>query len=157
MRGLLRFAGAALATTMGTGFFPLGPGTVGSLVAAAFFVVCPAALRIPLTPALLLVAWAGCEAGRKLWGEDPSRVTIDEVAGCWIACLASPGRWGLWGIAAAFLLFRVFDIAKPWPVSKLDEMKSGLGILLDDIAAGIIAGLLLFAAALVFPEVNPVL
>lgn len=146
VRKLLRLTGAAVATTFGTGYFPFGPGTVGSLVAAVLFIFCPVELQIPLTPGILVLALAGCEVGRRFWGEDPSRVTIDEVAGCWIACLAAPSEWGLWGIAAAFVLFRFFDIAKPWPVNRLDRMNSGLGILLDDLAAGIMAGGLLIAA-----------
>ncbi|PIE51563.1 phosphatidylglycerophosphatase A [Candidatus Fermentibacteria bacterium] len=143
MKGPLRIPAAALATTLGTGFFPFGPGTVGSLVAAALFFFTPAHLRLPLLPVILLFGWAGCEAGRKMWGEDPSRVTADEFAGCWISCLAAPSSWGLQGIAAAFLLFRLFDIAKPWPVSALDRIKTGLGILLDDVAAGVIAAVVL--------------
>lgn len=146
MRGLLRFFGGAVSTTLWTGYFPLGPGTVGSIVACVLFFLCPFHLRFPLLPGILLLAWAGCEAGKRLWGEDPSRVTIDEVAGCWIACLAAPAGWGLWGIFAALILFRVFDIAKPWPVNVLDRIKSGLGILLDDVAAGLMAAAILFVA-----------
>lgn len=148
MKKALSFLGGAVATTFGTGYFPFGPGTVGSLVSVVLFFLCPEHLRYPVLPGILLVAWAACEAGKNLWGDDPSRVTIDEVAGCWVACLASKDSWGLWGLLAAFLLFRVFDIAKPWPVNALDRMKSGLGILLDDLAAGMMAALVLIAAGL---------
>ncbi|MCK5034436.1 MAG: phosphatidylglycerophosphatase A [Candidatus Sabulitectum sp.] len=142
---VIRFLGGALASTMGTGFFPWGPGTVGSIIAAVAFYYYPLN-PFTLLPAVLLLSWLGCEAGRKLWGEDPSIVTIDEVAGTWIACLAAPHGWGIWGILAALVLFRIFDIAKPWPVNKLDEMKNGIGILLDDVAAGLMAaGVLLIA------------
>ncbi len=146
MKGLLRLFGGVVSTTLWTGYFPLGPGTVGSIAACVLFYFCPVHLRFPLLPGILLLAWAGCEAGKRLWGDDPSRVTIDEVAGCWIACLAAPSDWGLWGIFAALFLFRVFDIAKPWPVSALDRMKSGLGILLDDVAAGLMAAAILYLA-----------
>jgi len=148
VKKVLRFLGAAIASTSGTGFFPLGPGTVGSIIAATAFYFCPVNPFFVL-PFILILGWVGCEAGRKLWGEDPSRVTIDEVAGCWIACLAAPADWGVWGVAASFVLFRIFDIAKPWPVSRLDEIDSGLGILLDDVAAGLMAAaaLLLLNAA----------
>lgn len=147
MNWLLRVFGGAVSATLWTGYFPLGPGTVGSVVACVLFYFCPVHLRLPLLPVVVLLAWAGCEAGRHLWGDDPARVTIDEVAGCWIACLAAPIEWGLWGLFAAFVLFRVFDIAKPWPVCVLDRIKSGMGILLDDIAAGLIAAAVLFTAA----------
>ncbi len=142
---VIRFLSGAFASTMGTGFFPWGPGTVGSIIAAAVFYYSPVDPLV-LLPPILLFGWLGCEAGRKLWGEDPSIVTIDEVAGTWIACLAAPQEWGIWGILAALVLFRIFDIAKPWPVNKLDEMKNGIGILLDDVAAGLMAaGVLLIA------------
>jgi phosphatidylglycerophosphatase A len=144
---IVRFSGGALATTLGTGFFPWGPGTVGSAVAALAFYFYPLN-AFTLLPVVLLFGWAGCEAGRKLWGEDPSIVTIDEVAGTWIACLASPPSWGIRGIVAALVLFRVFDIAKPWPVSRLDEMKNGIGILLDDVAAGLMAAGVLYLVQL---------
>ncbi len=145
---VLRFLGAALATTLGTGFFPWGPGTVGSIIAAAAFYFSPFNPYL-LLPLILLLGWIGCEAGRKFWGEDPSVVTIDEVAGTWIACLAAPPAWGIYGILAALVLFRIFDIAKPWPVNKLDEMKNGIGILLDDIAAGMMAAGVLLIASLI--------
>ena len=80
------------------------------------------------------------------WGKDPSRVVADEFAGCWIACMGAPEVWGISGFAAAFVLFRVFDIFKPWPVSLFDRMESAEGILLDDIAAGIISAVVLLAA-----------
>lgn len=144
----IRFLGGVLASTLGTGFFPWGPGTVGSIVAAFAFFYSPVNPLV-LLPFVLLLGWIGCEAGRKLWGEDPSVVTIDEVAGTWIACLAVPSTWGAWGILAALVLFRIFDIAKPWPVNKLDEMKNGIGILLDDVAAGLMAAGVMFIAYLV--------
>ena len=143
-----RFIGVTVATAFGTGFFPLGPGTVGSLVSAGIFLITPDHIRFTLLPGILLTAWAGCEAGRRFWGEDPSKVTVDELAGCWIACLAAPVHWGYMGIAAAFLLFRIFDIFKPWPVNVLDRMKSSLGILLDDVAAGFMAAAVLILADL---------
>lgn len=148
MRTAERFLAGLVSATFWTGFFPWGPGTVGSLVALFFFVLCPVHLRLPLLFPLILAAWAGCVLGRKLWGEDPSRVTVDEVAGCWLACLFSFPGWGFRGLAAAFILFRIFDIAKPWPVSVLDRMKSGSGILLDDLAAGLMAGAVLLIAGL---------
>lgn len=144
----IRFLGGALASTLGTGFFPWGPGTVGSIIAAFGFYYSPVNPLV-LLPFVLLLGWIGCEAGRKLWGEDPSIVTIDEVAGTWIACLAAPSAWGIWGILAALVLFRIFDISKPWPVNKLDEMKNGIGILLDDVAAGLMAAGVLYIAYLI--------
>jgi len=85
----------------------------------------------------------GCKEGYRLWGDDPSRVNVDEFAGCWIACLAVPSSWGVPGIASALVIFRLFDILKPWPVSYFDRMKTPAGILLDDVAAGILSAILI--------------
>jgi phosphatidylglycerophosphatase A len=147
VKKLFRHAKVLLATGLGTGYSPKGPGTAGSILAVVFFYYSPFD-RFLILPFLMALAWAGCEAGRRMWGHDPSRVTIDEVAGCWIACLAVPVSWGVPGLAAAFLLFRVFDIVKPWPVSRFDRIDSGLGILLDDVAAGLMAAVLIRAASL---------
>ena len=153
MNRVVCFSGITVATVFGTGYFPLAPGTVGSLVSAAFYLL-TATLSgwrplpfILLAPIGLLGYW-GCSIGHRLWGGDPSRVTADEFVGCWIACLAVPLNWGIPGIAAAFILFRVLDITKPWPVCRLDRMSGPAGILLDDVAAGIMAGVLLLAGRL---------
>jgi phosphatidylglycerophosphatase A len=137
--------GAAVATVFGVGYIPVAPGTAGSLISACLFFVLSNTTVNPwlLCGCFLILGYFGSYAGRKLWGGDPSRVVIDEFAGCWIACLAVPSTWGIAGIAAAFLLFRIFDIFKPWPVSVFDRMKSAPGILLDDVAAGIIAGIII--------------
>lgn len=150
MRGFHRFAGAALATCLGSGFFPVAPGTVGSILAAALFITVDGGHLLLLVP-IIFLSWLGCHYGRLLWGSDPSRVNADEFAGCWVACLAAPPQWGSWGIAAAFILFRAADIFKPWPVSLLDRLDSSVGILADDIAAGLIAAGVLLVAARVLP------
>lgn len=150
MRGFRDHAGAALATSLGTGFFPVAPGTVGSILAAVVFWFVGHGRPFLLVP-IIALAWVGCHSGRRLWGKDPSRVNIDEFAGCWVACLASPAEWGLYGIAAALALFRVMDIAKPWPVSLLDRIDTSFGILADDIAAGLIAGAILLGAGALLP------
>ncbi len=150
MRSFRDFAGAALATSLGTGFFPFAPGTVGSILASVVFAFVGRGRPFLLVP-ILALAWIGCHSGRRLWGKDPSRVNIDEFAGCWVACMASPAGWGLYGITAALALFRVMDIAKPWPVSLLDRMDTPFGILADDIAAGLIAAALIFGAGAVLP------
>ncbi|MFO8183129.1 MAG: phosphatidylglycerophosphatase A [Candidatus Aegiribacteria sp.] len=141
MKGVFPAAGRLVATVLGAGYFPLAPGTAGSMVSAALFVVVrPDGILVwGLCALFLVLGYWGCLAGRNSWGADPSRVVIDEFAGCWIACMAVPAGWGIPGVAAAFVLFRVFDIFKPWPVSRFDEMDSAAGILLDDVAAGVMA------------------
>ena len=155
MRGRFsRLAGTAAATVLGTGYSPVAPGTVGSLVSAAAFAALDTAgdgrlATLLLAPAIVFLGYLGCRAGYAMWGGDPSRVTADEFAGCWLACLASPPSWGPAGPAAAFALFRLFDILKPWPVSRFDRMEGAAGILLDDLAAGALAAIPLLVARIV--------
>ena len=76
--------------------------------------------------------------------KDASEVVIDELAGQWIALLVVPLDWRWW--LAAFVLFRLFDIVKPWPINRLDKrVGGGLGIMLDDLVAGVMAALVLLA------------
>jgi phosphatidylglycerophosphatase A len=138
-----------LATGFGTGYSPLAPGTAGSILSAAVFTAIaflpgsPSWLRPAIGVLLVPAAFAGSARGERLWGHDPSRVTIDEVLGCWIACLLAP--WSPAWTLAALALFRFFDILKPWPVCRLDRMGGPAGIVLDDVAAGILAGALALA------------
>ncbi|MCD4700501.1 MAG: phosphatidylglycerophosphatase A [Candidatus Aegiribacteria sp.] len=143
--------GTVVATVFGAGYIPIAPGTAGSLVSAGLFLVLQqtALINWVLCVCFLILGYWGCCAGRKKWGEDPSKIVVDEFAGCWIACLAVPSSWGTVGIAAAFILFRIFDIFKPWPVSVLDRMKSASGILLDDVAAGIMAALVILLGSVI--------
>jgi len=131
------------ATTLFTGYFPFAPGTVGSLVAAGLFM-----LAAPVLDwwGMLLVLAGSAAAGFHScvqvvpdWGGDPSRVTIDEFVGCWLACIPAWYMYGGWGVLAALVLFRIFDILKPWPVSALDRRGGPASIMLDDLAAGVMA------------------
>lgn len=148
---LLRHPGHLLALGFGTGLARRAPGTIGSLAAAGLWMLA-AALGAPLwalAAAAVLAAVVGvplCAAcARALGGKDPAAIVWDEWAGTWIAlCLAPPGLWW-WLLALA--LFRVFDIAKPWPIGHLDRrVGGGLGIMLDDVLAAVIAGGLATAA-----------
>ncbi len=143
--------GTVVATVFGAGYIPIAPGTAGSLVSAGLFLALRQTMFINsvLCVCFLVLGYWGCSAGRHKWGEDPSKVVIDEFVGCWISCMAVPVGWGVIGIAAAFVLFRVFDIFKPWPVSVFDRMKSAAGILLDDVAAGIMAALVILLGSVI--------
>ena len=143
--------GTVIATIFGPGYIPIAPGTAGSMVSAGLFLALrqTTVINSVLCACFLLLGYWGCSAGRKKWGGDPSEVVIDEFAGCWIACMAVPAGWGIIGIAAAFVLFRIFDIIKPWPVSFFDRMKSAAGILLDDVAAGIMAALVILLGSVI--------
>lgn len=132
-----------LATWFGTGLIRPAPGTMGTLAALPFGYVI-AALGGP--PALFVAAvavfaaglWAAKHYTRKSGIEDDPSIVIDEVAGLFIAALPAGQNIFLW--AMAFLLFRFFDVWKPWPVSKADrELKGAAGVMVDDALAGVYA------------------
>jgi phosphatidylglycerophosphatase A len=138
----------AAATFFGAGFGKPGPGTWGSVAATLpwFLVVFLAHLSTIQTALLsglgaLLALIVGIPAAtiveRESGREDPGYVVLDEVCGQWIALAASPPDWrhALLGL----LLFRLFDIIKPWPARQLERLHGGAGIMLDDVAAGIYA------------------
>ncbi len=141
-----------IATWFGVGLIRRAPGTWGSLAALP----CAAGLQFLGGPWLLagatgLVALAGVWASGRyaaaLASGDPGAVVVDEVAGQWLALLPLP--LDLWWYAAAFALFRLFDIAKPWPIGWLDKnLHGGRGIMADDLAAGLAAGALAYALLL---------
>lgn len=139
----------ALGTWFGCGYFPWAPGTVGSAAALLIAVVLElyfGASRFPLF--ILIIAllapaiWASTRTARLVQQTDPSIVVIDEVLGQWVALLgATAPRWKLF--CAAFLLFRIFDIWKPWPVRRFEKLPAGFGIVADDLAAGLYGALIL--------------
>jgi phosphatidylglycerophosphatase A len=154
-------AARLIATVGGLGDRLPAPGTTaGSLPATALWSALALVLgghwTLAAVTALLTVAaiavgvWAaGAEGARRAVG-DPGPVVIDEVAGQWLCFLvalplAVPGgaREVALFAAAGFVLFRVFDVAKPWPVRPLERLPGGIGIVADDLAAGAIAGILL--------------
>jgi phosphatidylglycerophosphatase A len=141
-----------ITTGLGAGLFPYGPGTVGALFAilvwylTTLFFGYTAWMVITLLLVLVFTfigAWSSSIAER-YWGEDPSRVVIDEVVGQWIALLAVPAAFSWWHVLAAFILFRFFDITKPLGVRKMEQFKGGWGIMADDILAGCYSALILF-------------
>jgi phosphatidylglycerophosphatase A len=87
--------------------------------------------------------WAATKTARLVEKKDPSLVVVDEVLGQWLTLLGATAlRWKT--LLAAFLLFRVFDIWKPWPVRKFEDLPEGLGIVADDIAAGLYGAIVLY-------------
>lgn len=156
---------ALAVATCGVGYLPFAPGTLGSLVGAGLYLsVWGVLYRLLLahaeragsvvyvfTPQLafmLLVVfittmvgiWAATRTEKVVQRKDPSIVVIDEVAGQMIALLSGPfwlHTW--WSILTAFLLFRLFDIWKPYPIRRLEGLESGLGIMADDVVAGVYA------------------
>ena len=135
-----------LAFGLGSGLSPRAPGTAGTLAAAAVWLALPIssfALALPLIFAATAAGvWiCGRSAARRGGGDHPG-IVWDEFAGCWITLALVPAGWG-WALAG-LLLFRVLDILKPWPIKWLDRnVAGGLGIMLDDVVAGIMAALCL--------------
>jgi phosphatidylglycerophosphatase A len=137
-----------IGTFFGAGLLKPGPGTYGSVAAVLlwFFAAhalhpSPLSLAIGTTIAATLATLIGIPAAtivaRESARKDPGHVVIDEVAGQLIALVAIPPDWQ--HAALSLLLFRLFDIFKPWPIRKLEALPDGTGIMLDDVAAGILA------------------
>lgn len=138
-----KFASVTLATLFGIGRIPLAPGTFGSLAAALIAVPIaasggPIALALAAAAAALIGIPAAARAARAMGRDDPGAVVIDEVAGQWLALVPAGNDLAAW--ALGFLAFRLFDIWKPGPVGWADrEIGGGLGIMLDDVIAGVLA------------------
>lgn len=136
----------------GSGFWPWGPGTAGALLATLLWLagaqVLAAQTLFWLTLALVVgftaVGTIATDALEPYWGEDPSRVVIDEMIGVWIPLLACPvdNCWWAWG---AFALFRFFDILKPLGIRWFDRRHGGFWVQADDIVAGLYSLILILA------------
>ena len=143
-----------LGSWFGAGLLPVMPGTWGSLAAlpCAWTIrsLCGAAgLAIAAAIAIAVGCWAAGTIAKTSGVKDPGAIVIDEVAAQWLVLLAAPLDWRWY--AAAFLLFRLFDIAKPWPIRLMERrVAGGLGIMLDDIVAALYAVVLLLIAEGVF-------
>lgn len=131
-----------LAYGAGSGLSPWAPGTAGTLAAIPLYLLlAPLPIGAYLVVVLLLFGigiWACDKTARELGTDDPAPIVWDEVVGLLITMAAAPSGWG-W-VVLGFLLFRLFDILKPWPIRVLDrDLHGGLGIMLDDVAAGLMA------------------
>lgn len=141
----------AIASGVGCGYFPRAPGTAAS-AAATLVAMGLASISPYLLPVAVVVA---CASG--LWAiarldvrDDPGWVVIDEIAGQWIALLAaSPPT--IPTLVGGFLFFRAFDILKPGPVHWVERAPGGLGVMADDVLAGLLAAVLLLACRAAFP------
>ncbi len=146
-----------LAFGFGAGLSPFAPGTAGTLVAVPVLLLIERLglpVQIAITVILTLAGVYICGASsRKLGIHDHSGIVWDEIAGFLIAACAIPARWQ-W-IAAAFALFRFFDIVKPWPIREADHsLKGGVGIMLDDVLAGLFSAIILYAAQLLIRQLS---
>ncbi len=144
-----------LATLVGTGFgsgySPVAPGTAGSAVGVLLFwplqLLGPWAAAAGTLVVAALGVWTATHVARGLGQKDPGVVVIDEVAGQWVSLLFLP--WSPLTAALAFFAFRAMDVVKPWPARQLEGLRGGLGIVADDLMAGVYANLLVRVAFLV--------
>ena len=126
---------------------PLAPGTVASaLVAIGLWLLqlSPATLAALLVTVTAIGTWAADEAEHALGGKDPGAIVVDEVAGMMLAVLAAPPTAAV--IAVGFVLFRVFDVVKPFPANTAQRLRGGLGVMVDDLIAGLYALVLVLLA-----------
>jgi phosphatidylglycerophosphatase A len=131
-----------LVSGAGVGYFPLAPGTTGTLVAIPLSLGLNrlAAISFPIAFLILIgfiycAIWLSSKGAEILGQKDPAIIVIDEIAGFLVASFLTP--FGRWPLVLAFLLFRFFDIVKVFPASNLERLPGGNGIVLDDVMAGL--------------------
>jgi phosphatidylglycerophosphatase A len=167
IKGPLDLLAVFIATGFGSGLIPFGPGTWGSLVGLliAYGLISAFSLDVVLLQNALLIAslvlaaigiWSSSRAESIFARKDAGQIVIDEVCGQvisfvfiapYIVRLGSQWRW--WMILG-FLLFRAFDIFKPYPINRLQSLTGGVGVMMDDILAGIYAAVLMSLALMLF-------
>jgi phosphatidylglycerophosphatase A len=131
-----------------SGRAPVAPGTAGTLVGILLYLLVRDLGELwygAVCAAVFVIGtWAAGQVERMLGAKDHSTIVIDEIAGYLVAMLLVPGTWQY--IAAAFFLFRAFDIVKPFPLRRLEHLPGGLGVMLDDVGAGIYTNVILQVA-----------
>ena len=149
-------------TGLYSGYFPFAPGTAGTLVGMAVYVIeylifgenCWIANAVVLV-LMLYPSIVVSDYGEKFFSKkDPPQVVIDEIIGYWISVLIFPFDWHI--AVLAFIIFRIIDILKPFPAKRLQKLKGGLGIMVDDVVAGIYTNLIIIGL-LFFLEKNNIL
>jgi phosphatidylglycerophosphatase A len=147
---------AVLIATFGyVGYFPVAPGTAGSVAALALYALVrwlgtPAAELLAIIIVLLVGVWASHATERALHLKDPGPVVIDEVLGMLMTLAFMPLSIG--GIVAGFLLFRIFDVIKPFPAGRLEHLPGGFGIMADDAMAGVYGQIVMRIAIATWPQ-----
>jgi phosphatidylglycerophosphatase A len=147
--------------TWGVGYLPVMPGTYGSLVAVGIFlgitqIVKGNALVAVVLVSIVAVTFAGIWAASRTEAldnrKDPSKVVVDEVAGQLVSLfpLTLFAHWSMVAVIISFILFRFFDIVKPYPARRLEALKGGLGVMCDDLIAGVYAAAITSVVVAVF-------
>ena len=150
----MRRLGLFIATCGYIGYAPVAPGTFGSAAGLVVF----AAVRSSGSPVLeaavivilfLIGVWSGTKAEHHFGGVDPAPVVMDEVVGMLITLAFIPVTWT--GAIVGFLVFRVFDVFKPWPAARFERLPGGLGVMADDGMAALYANLLMHGLIAIVP------
>ena len=133
-----------LTTGFGSGYCPVAPGTAGAVLAVVIWWLAslwltPVTLFWSTLEVIFIFTVLGVICTNQVipfWGDDPHRVVVDEMVGVWIPlAVVQPGEWGY--ILASLLLFRFFDIVKPLGIRKMESLPGGMGVMADDVLAGI--------------------
>jgi phosphatidylglycerophosphatase A len=134
-----------------SGRFPVAPGTAGTVVGVLFYLflkdISPLVYGAASVGVTVLGTWAAGYADCILGTKDSPTIVIDEIAGFLVAMFLIPFAWGY--VIAGFILFRFFDILKPWPLKRLQEIPGGVGVMLDDLGAGVYTNVILQVAGLI--------
>jgi len=147
---------ALICATFGyVGFFPVAPGTAGSLAALGLFALVrwtgePAIELAAIVAVFVVGVWASSAAERALDMKDPGPIVIDEVLGMLMTLALLPVS--IMGIAVGFVLFRFFDVVKPYPAARMERIQGGAGVMLDDAVAGIYSHVCLRALVMLVPS-----
>jgi phosphatidylglycerophosphatase A len=143
-RDLRAFVMKQIATVGGIGFFPFASGTVGTVPAVllVWLLPMPMAIYLAVTVAVTVAGIiASSEVERVMGTKDPGCIVVDEFAGYLVAMAFLPSTTGY--VIAAFFLFRAFDVIKPPPISSLQRLRGGFGVVVDDLAAGLATNIVL--------------
>ena len=157
-----------IGTGFGSGFWPWGPGTAGSVLATLVWMAMAAwggmsgmllqqVTLLMVVVFTLLGTWATAQL-QPYWGEDPSRVVVDEMVGVWIPLALLPGwslqtplwsaQWAWWPLVA-LVLFRFFDMVKPLGIKRIDRMEGAFYVMLDDIIGGVYAAIVMIVLRII--------
>ncbi|HZP38026.1 MAG TPA: phosphatidylglycerophosphatase A [Methylomirabilota bacterium] len=142
-----------VASVFGAGYSPVASGTVGSLVTAVAIWLLPLTrprIVVALAVVTVLGVWAGSRVERALGRKDPGVIVIDEVAGMLLSVVLLPLPLSIPVLVTAFLLFRLFDIWKPFPARESQALTGGMGVMVDDLIAGLYTLVLVMGARTLF-------
>lgn len=151
----MRHLNVLFASFLYTGFFPFAPATFATAVFLLLYWLVPGGAWLAGWVALAVTAVLSVPASTAMearYGKDPHCVVIDEVVGIQIALVGAAPT--LWGVVAAFLLFRVFDVWKPYPIDRLQALPGGWGIVIDDAIAGLYTRVAVILISLAAPALG---